>query len=546
MKAIKRIISVSFSTTLTLLFTGGFFFAQDISLPDITTVVQGGNVQADDEALPDFTDVMVLPQGSGASVPVLQELDAPDSSEVKPITFTEKERSVYVEGLIGAGYPTLFIGDFSLFRQAGNSPFKLTFMHDSALGYSGTALTDSFSDRTTSITLDKGFKREKYNLSFGGSYKTESNGLQNKTDGISSYNQSLVSADGKFEFFLPYGFSLCSEASMDFYNRYSDISSAVYDSVLVWARKNTLYGISPSLFVKWNNYGFSAALTGNYSLSADLFDEIEGSAANRGSFKLDFAWANDYINAYGNAALVFGNYMNTSSVLVPFTLGINSAFPVYFSDRRFSIYAEGGLESFQNKIFELEEKYVFSAFSFFPTESSDWFAKLGMKVPLKESFTGEFEIEYRNTAFGNGIWEPLYDDTVLTNGLYGYVQTERQLLKSDFNISYHYKIFSIKAGWQSNWLYIPVLETPQALTLSLDFQGRDSLWGAELSSAFYIGEGGTDPVINLECFARLTPAVRIVGNVEDIVKLMKGEQRIYAGQYAARGGTAKILLKFFF
>ena len=55
-----------------------------------------------------------------------------------------------------------------------------------------------------------------------------------------------------------------------------------------------------------------------------------------------------------------------------------------------------------------------------------------------------------------------------------------------------------------------------------------------------------DPVINLECFARLTSAVRIVGSVEDIVKLLKGEQRIYAGQYAARGGTAKIMLKFFF
>jgi hypothetical protein len=167
-------------------------------------------------------------------------------------------------------------------------------------------------------------------------------------------------------------------------------------------------------------------------------------------------------------------------------------------------------------------------------------------VPLKESFTGSYDIEYRGTAFNNGVWEPSYDAATLTSGLYGYTQTNRQLLKTDFNLSYHYGIFSVKAGWQSNWLYVPVLESPQALTAAITLQSNDSAWGTELSTAVFISNEVTDPVINFECFARLTSAVRIVGSVEDIVKLLKGEERIYAGQYAARGGTAKILLKFFF
>ena len=210
-------------------------YSQDISLPDVTTVINGGNVQAEDEALPDFSDVMVLPQGSGTTVPVLQDVDAPESTEVKTEAPVEKEKSIYAEGLVGGGYPTLFIGDFSLFRQIGNSPFKLSFSHDSAVGYSGKALTDSFSDRTTNIVLDKSFKHETYRWGFAASYITDSNGLQNKTDGISSINQNLISGNGNIEFTLPKGFSLGAFSGLDFYNRYSDVSSAVYEQVEVWA-----------------------------------------------------------------------------------------------------------------------------------------------------------------------------------------------------------------------------------------------------------------------------------------------------------------------
>ena len=521
-------------------------FAQDISLPDVTTVVSGENVQADDEALPDFADVLILPQGSGTTVPLLQDVEEPESSEVKPLASEEKEKSIYAEGLIGGGFPTLFIGDFSLFRQAGNSPFKLSFSHDSAIGYSGESLTDSYSDRTTSIALDKSFKREKYNWGFGAAYNTESNGLQNKIDGISSVNQNLISGIGNIEFKLPNGFFLGADGGMNLYNRYSDISSSAYEAVLVWARKNTLLGLNPRAYAKWAGYGFTAGLSGLYTLSADLFDEIQGTAANRGQFTLDFSWANDFIKIYSDVSIVLGNKIGADTVIVPFTLGIESSFPVYFSNRRFSIFAEGGLDSYQNSIYELEQKYTFSALSFFPTECSDWYAKLGMTIPLKESFNGAFNIEYRGTAFDNGVWEPVYDSAHLTSGLYGYAQTNRQLLTTDFNLAYHYKIFSVKAGWQSNWIYVPVLQSPQALTAALNFQSQDSAWGAELSTAIYISNQVTDPVINLECFARLTSAVRIVGSVEDIIKLFKGEQRLYAGQYAARGGTAKVMLKFFF
>ena len=40
--------------------------------------------------------------------------------------------------------------------------------------------------------------------------------------------------------------------------------------------------------------------------------------------------------------------------------------------------------------------------------------------------------------------------------------------------------------------------------------------------------------------------LRKIVSVEDIVKLIKAEPRIYAGKFISRGGTATLMLKFFF
>ena len=50
------------------------------------------------------------------------------------------------------------------------------------------------------------------------------------------------------------------------------------------------------------------------------------------------------------------------------------------------------------------------------------------------------------------------------------------------------------------------------------------------------------PVVNAEGFVRITPSVRAIVSLNDIVKLYKGETRVYAGKYASRGGSATVLL----
>ena len=99
-------------------------------------------------------------------------------------------------------------------------------------------------------------------------------------------------------------------------------------------------------------------------------------------------------------------------MIVPFNVGISSLFPVYFSNRRVSILAEGGIESYKQKSFNLEEKFKFTNCNLNPSEVSEWYGRFSFSVPLKTSFTGSAEIEYRKTAYNNGRWNPKYNEVL--------------------------------------------------------------------------------------------------------------------------------------
>ena len=258
---------------------------------------------------------------------------------------------------------------------------------------------------------------------------------------------------------------------------------------------------------------------------------------------IDLSWKNDYVKLYGNASAVIGRNVMDNPVIVPFTVGIESSFPVYFANRRVSICAEGGIDSYKPKSYELEGKYKFTNLNWNPTEVSEWYGRFNFSIPLKSSFTGSAGVEYRQTAYENGRWQPVYDDVT---SIYGYTIRDFKGLSTDFNLSYHQGFFTVSANWHSNWLDVPVLENIQNVKFDINLQDENSKWGADINCVLPIDEVMETPVINAEGFVRLTQSVRAMLSVNDIIKLYKGETRIYAGKYAARSGSAALLLKFFF
>ena len=126
-----------------------------IELPDLTTVVAGGQETDDFAPPPSFADVLDIPYNSGDLVPVLPSISAGDESDVVAAGNQSEQKDIYAQGEIGGGYPAAFIGDFEIARLYGADPFKISFNHNSAAGYSGHSLKDGYKDSTTGINITK-------------------------------------------------------------------------------------------------------------------------------------------------------------------------------------------------------------------------------------------------------------------------------------------------------------------------------------------------------------------------------------------------------
>ena len=536
----KKLYTIVFAASI---FTAGVF-AQNIELPEVTTVISGETEKAGEDTLPDFSDVLKLPVGSGGLQPVLPEVEAAEETDIAAGKAKPVEKSVYAEGLIGGGYPAFFTGNISVARTIGASPFKFSFEHDSALGYANHSLTDGFSDRTTKLSVEKSYKKNHVEWGASGVYKSSADGLQGK--GLASdsaaglLNRDLYSAGGNISYTFDRGFMLGAAANTDFYTRYTEIACPDIETV-------AYYSIMPSVCFRWQGHGFDTGFTADYDYDTEVSENILFPKSHRAKFMLDLQWKNDLVRLYTNAAAVIGSNIMEAPVIVPFTLGIDSSFPVYFANRRVSITAEGGIDSYKTNAYELEEKYKFTKLNWNPTEVSEWFGRFNLSIPLKTSFTGTAGVEYRQTAYGNSRWQPRYDSSLTDKDLlYCFELKEMQILSTDFSLAYHQGILSLSGSWHSNWMDLPAEENIQTVKFDINIQDEDSKWGTDINCILPINNEMEVPLVNAQGFVRMTSSVRAILSVNDIIKLYKGETRTYAGEYEGRGGSAAVLLKFFF
>lgn len=528
--------------SLCCLFITGFVFAKDIELPEVTTVITGGSEQAGEDALPGFSDALSgeKKRGSGDVNPVLPEVEEPKEEEPVVEQVVEPEKKLSLEGLIGGGYPTWFTGDISLAINPDENPFKVNLFHDSAIGYAMHSLTDGYSDRLTKISIDKTYRKNGFSWNAGGSFQTAADGLQGNVisngEKISLLNRDTYKANGNICYEFSNGLYTWLASDVAFYNRYSDRACAAIPVIAYLA-------LEPSAYFRWKGHGFDTGITAAYSFGTE-FTELAYKNGHRAEFSVDLQWKNDYVRLYGIASAVVGNHLSGKTVIVPFTAGIDLYLPVSFSDRRVEISAAGGIKSYKPHVYELEEKYKFSEINFNPSETSDWYGKLSLAFPFKASFMGKASVEYYKTAYDNGVWQSDLSKDIC--GLYYIRQKEHQLLITDFSLSYTYEIFSISGSWHSNWLDIPAFENNHAVKVELGLQDSKERWGTKVDVLININSDFGVPVLNAEAFVKVTPSLSAAVSVNDIIKLYKGETRVYAGKYVERGGSAALLLKFVF
>lgn len=531
-----------------ILVAAAFLPAQnsEITLPDVTTVVSGDALTAGKDAVPDFSEVLPSVPESKTVLPELPGVTAGKNAGAdETVVKTETENSVYAEGLVGGGFPGFFTGNFSVYRSSGSDPFRFGFNYDSADGYARRAFSDGFYDRTAAVTGEKTITTKNAVYKFNGSYESLGNGLQDQYAGFYDVTKQTVAGKADALWTLPNGFSMQSDINSGWYNRFAGITGST--AAAGYAEKSAVFSLAPSARLGWGTGGFSSYFSAAWYLQSDTASSLSTGSTNRARFGTGLGWKNDFIHVYGDAAAVIGTAIGDNPVVVPFTLGISSSFATGLSSRKVSLAAEGGISSEQPLYADLEKKYTFSALSDIPGETSDWYGKLSADIPVKGVFSFTTEAEYRQTAFGNGVWEPDYEDGSFVCGQYTYKQTDRSQLSTDAGVSFNKGILTLRGSWKAQWIYVPVLEYPNTLTVSASLQGNDSKWGAGTELSFSPDEDSDHmPELNLSGFYRLTKAVRLAVTADDVVKLITGQSRTYAGRYITRSGSAGFLIKFFF
>lgn len=521
---------------------------EEISLPDVSTVISGGAPKVGKSAVPDYS--VVLPELAkdmdDEIIPQLPDSIQSDAESTKADAIGGKtvSKNVYVEGLAGGGYPGFYTGNFSVYRQSGNNPFKITFGHESANGYATHAVTDGYFEKNTDIGAEKTFTVKNHKIVVGVNYESNDNGLQNQAEGISDLSQEELALYTNYNWKIHHGMNLMFGFDGNWYKRYETVTGSV--SPASWAKDVMLLDVSPVLKFDFNYKGFGTGLSAEYSLQSDLRKDLETSdSVNRGQFMYNIGWGNETVHLYGNVGIVVGNYIGQNPVQVPFNAGIDLAFKTDISARKISVSLKGGMDSSETKISEVERKYLFTAFNVLPGETSDWFGKLDFTLPIKDVFTLDLNGEFKTTAFGNGTYVPMYDST-LTYGVYSYEKTETTQVNTNVDFSARIGIANVSANWQAHWTDVPSLCSPHTVGLKASLQDKLAHWGGDLG--FAMGIGGSDyvPEIDLSFFYRLTPSVRLAISADDVVKLVSGTQRVYAGNYISRSGSATVLVKFFF
>lgn len=538
---------------------------EEIELPDVTTVVNGKTFTAGKDSVPDYTKI--LPENSAPSVqlPAMEGVKASQNHAGLRERANQNEKDMYAEGELGAGYPFYFKGDFSIYRASGNAPFEIDFSHESAESFARKKANEGFFARNTAVRGKKSFFGDYGKHRISAEYKMGDDGLQLNSDSYSNMVKHTISGDAGSDWEASNGILVSYGANGAWFNRYGEV---MRDSTTAenYIDGTKIVDANPYFGFGWQGHGFKTMLTGFYGLQANLekkenLEKIESSssaeASHRGQFKLALSWENDFLTVGADGSLIIGTATGEKEVVPSFT-GIFDFKTESFTEGRFiTLSARGGIDSYQEKIRNLENKFRFSVVPAIPTETTDWFAKIDLSVPILASFEAKTGFEFRKTAFENGVWQARYknsamlpivgaDGTVHNSGLYAIAPDERTEFNTHAGFYADFSPVKASAEWNSYWKDVPSLEDEQKIKLSLEYQ--HAKWNAGTSTALAFGKDADScPDISAWAGIRFASNLSLALEVNDVIKLFRGTSRDYAhSEYITTSGNAVLLAKFQF
>ena len=194
----------------------------------------------------------------------------------------------------------------------------------------------------------------------------------------------------------------------------------------------------------------------------------------------------------------------------------------------------------------MEKKYKYSAFSFIPDETSNWFGSFEANMLIDNKFVVKGAVNYTQTACNNGTWIPVYSG-MPENGLYVYEMKNKTSLGSDVTVDFKYNMFKITGKFALNLFDLEPLQNRYEYYGKIQYDS-ESNWKAFIEAKGALDAEDKLPVINTEVSLKLHPevddSVEIMLLTKDLIKLFSGAERNYVGCYICDSGSITLLLKF--
>lgn len=557
------------------------------SLIAATAFAQSADIPAPpSQALPDYTDTAKSaqaasesPLGSAPYNPAPSDAGVSDevaSNEKSATSAMNNAKSLWAQGIVALGYPLFVNGDFSIYRQTGRNPFKISCGIDSMTGYNGKSLTSGFSDRATHIDAEKTFNAKVFTAFISAYYNESNDGLQSSNDFISDVEKIDIGASVAFDF----DFKKPTEVSSTFCNMEVSLAGLWYtrfasllgdtDPMRGYEKKLNIFDVDPKVCVSWGVGRFKSTVSCAGFFERDLDNVFTNRNAGRGSFSLDARYdfivnakddgatfsrgvgeETDNQSVYGLFArveCVAANTLGDHKAIVPFCAGLDAKIQMPLSTKDAGLYVVGGLQSYLNRALTVERKFKYSALSRFPDESAFWYAKASFSLPIKEMFTFNIGLDFKTTALDLGDLEPLYDKkSALRFGQYAFDAHDATEVNTDIMVAFSYKIVSLYLDWTSFWLDVPVLETTNKLTFNISLQDKTARFFFDANADFQFGENADyTPTVDFDFTVRATPFIRLALISKDFIKLVSATTRDYQGVYIRRSGSISLAAKLFF
>lgn len=538
------------------------------------------------QALPDYTDTAKADLDDSAPSLTTSPLDPlpadagvsddKASSEKSATLALNNAKQVWAEGIVALGYPLLVNGDFSIYRQTGRNPFKISCGIDSMTGYSGKPLTSGFSDRATHIDAEKTFNAKAFTAFISAYYNESNDGLQNSNSFISDIEKIDIGASVAFDFDFKKptvtSSTFCNmEVSLAglWYTRFGSLLGEAPD-MRGYEEKINVFDVDPRVSVNWGVGNFKSTVTCSGFFERDLDNVFTNRNAGRGSFSLDarynfvvtqsdngatfergVATATDNQSIYGLFArveCVAANTLEDHKAIVPFCAGLDAKIQMPLSTKDAGLYVAGGLQSHLNRASNVERQYKYADLSQFADETAFWYTKASFSLPIKEMFTFNVGLDFKTTALDLGTLEPLYDKKrAFRFGQYAFSTHDDTQLNTDIMVAFSYKIVSLYLDWTSFWLDVPLLETTNKLTFNISLQDKTARFFFDANADFQFGENADyTPEVDFDFTVRATNFIRLALISKDFIKLVSATTRDYQGVYIRRSGSISLAAKLSF